>query len=183
MPPHNSFSNALPPGRTGHACVQCRHRYVLVSLDSMPGRVPGAYRHCRRHRRSNNSVLQCMPLTRYRKQKCGGFTYDVKCQPCTNRNVKCSFEEEVKDLRFNPYLRRRSSRSPSVHVEEVPIDNARASAAGPSPCLVPALAAFDSRDVRPDAPDASPAEETLPKKIDSLQSRFVVLYWMHIALG
>lgn len=51
---------------------------------------------------------------RKRKQKCGGFTCGIKCQPCTNRKVNCSFEEEIKDPRHNPYLRIRSSISPSI---------------------------------------------------------------------
>lgn len=49
-----------------------------------------------------------------RKQKCGGLTYGIKCRPCTNRKVKCSFEEEIKDPRHNPYLRLRASKSPPI---------------------------------------------------------------------
>ncbi|OJJ05894.1 hypothetical protein ASPVEDRAFT_154023 [Aspergillus versicolor CBS 583.65] len=135
MPPHNSYSNTLPPGRTGHACVQCRHR----------------------------------------KQKCGGFTYDVKCQPCTNRNVECSFQEEVKELRLNPYLRLRSSRSPSANFDDPRIENTRVSAASSSSFLVSDPTALASGAVQLDARHASPAEEALPKKVDSLQSRVAEL--------
>ncbi|KAL2862748.1 uncharacterized protein BJX67DRAFT_365692 [Aspergillus lucknowensis] len=142
MPSHHSVSTALPAGRTGHACAQCRHR----------------------------------------KQKCGGFTYDIKCRPCTNRKVKCSFQEEVKDLRYNPYLRLRSSRSPSSHADRATDDNDSLHASASSAALVPALTAFDGRDVQPplpgplsgplsSVPHGSPAEEGLPKQIDSLKSR------------
>ncbi|KAJ5414654.1 hypothetical protein N7509_001281 [Penicillium cosmopolitanum] len=53
----------------------------------------------------------------HRKQKCGGFTYGIKCRPCTTRKVKCSFDEEVKDPRHYPYLRLRSSKSPPIRRE------------------------------------------------------------------
>lgn len=127
-------------------------------------------------------VQQFMPLTRYRKQKCGGFTYDVKCQPCTNRNVKCSFQEEVKELRFNPYLRLRSSRSPSANFDDPRIDNTRVSAARSSSFLVPDPTACTSGDVELDARHPSSAEEALPKKVDSLQSRFAFLSSIYIIL-
>ncbi|CAI7599516.1 unnamed protein product [Penicillium pancosmium] len=63
--------------------------------------------------RTGHACVQC----RQRKQKCGGFTYGIKCRPCTNRKVKCSFDEEVKDPRHYPYLRLRSSKSPPIRRE------------------------------------------------------------------
>ncbi|CAI7649916.1 unnamed protein product [Penicillium manginii] len=58
-----------------------------------------------------------------RKQKCGGFTYGIKCRPCTTRKVKCSFDEEVKDPRHYPYLRLRSSKSPPIRRERTFAEN------------------------------------------------------------
>lgn len=92
MSSQTTSASFLPAGRTGHACVQCRQRCV--------------------------SFMQEHPfrwlIFVHRKQKCGGFTYGIKCRPCTNRKVKCSFDEEVKDPRHYPYLRLRSSKSPPV---------------------------------------------------------------------
>ncbi|ORY35312.1 hypothetical protein BCR39DRAFT_508725 [Naematelia encephala] len=60
-------------------------------------------------RRTGHACTQC----RERKQKCGGFTYKIKCRPCISRKVKCSFEEAANDPRLNPYLRLHSSKSPT----------------------------------------------------------------------
>ncbi|KAL3467845.1 hypothetical protein BJX64DRAFT_273822 [Aspergillus heterothallicus] len=139
MPPHHSSSSALPAGRTGHACVQCRHR----------------------------------------KQKCGGFTYDIKCRPCITRGVNCSFQEEVKDLRFNPYLRLRSSRSPSINRDPAPPENDAVSVPASSASIIPGLPTYANGDAPPPsarlpAPSAT-LGEALPRQIDSLKSRIVDL--------
>ncbi|KAL4869400.1 hypothetical protein BDV12DRAFT_185276 [Aspergillus spectabilis] len=139
MPPDNSSSSALPAGRTGHACVQCRHR----------------------------------------KQKCGGFTYDIKCRPCTTRKVKCSFQEEVKDLRYNPYLlRHRPSPSQSIHVGVEPAEINGLSNSPPQAASTP----FDTGVVQPPSPsvlsqerDGATVEQGLPGEIDSLRARIAYL--------
>ncbi|KAJ4164357.1 hypothetical protein LMH87_006034 [Akanthomyces muscarius] len=45
--------------------------------------------------RTGHACAQC----RHRKQKCGGFTHDIKCRPCTTRRVKCSFQDERRRAR------------------------------------------------------------------------------------
>ena len=111
---------------------------------------------------------------RPRKQKCGGFTYGIKCRPCTTRKVKCSFQEEVMDLRHNPYLRMTTPKSPSVRNERTSADNFCLSPA--SAALIPALAALDRGDGQASLSGAtgtqpSPRDEDLPKQVQSLTSR------------
>ncbi|KAL4874307.1 hypothetical protein BJY04DRAFT_226175 [Aspergillus karnatakaensis] len=132
MPPDNASSSALPAGRTGHACVQCRHR----------------------------------------KQKCGGFTYDIKCRPCTTRKVKCSFQEEIKDLRYNPYLLRLRPPSQPIHADD------DLSNSPPRPGSTP----FDAEVVQSPSPnllsngqDAASVEQGLPGEIDTLKARIADL--------
>jgi hypothetical protein len=43
-------------------------------------------------------------LSLCRKHKCGGFTDAVRCRPCTVRKVRCSFQDEIMEIRHNPYL-------------------------------------------------------------------------------
>jgi hypothetical protein len=40
-----------------------------------------------------------------RKTKCGGITDQATCVACSSRKASCSFEDEARDPRFNPYLR------------------------------------------------------------------------------
>ncbi|KAL3495749.1 hypothetical protein BJX62DRAFT_222394 [Aspergillus germanicus] len=127
--------------------------------------------------RTSHACVQC----RHRKQKCGGFTYDIKCRPCITRGVKCSFQEEVKDLRYNPYLRLRPSRSPPINADSArPDDDPLPVPASPA-AIIPTLAAFDHGDAQPLSPalpapnHGAPADEALPNQIDSLKSRIVDL--------
>ncbi|KAI5458318.1 hypothetical protein BGZ63DRAFT_61585 [Mariannaea sp. PMI_226] len=121
--------------------------------------------------RTTHACAQC----RHRKQKCGGFTYGIKCRPCTTRKVKCSFQEEVMDLRHNPYLRMRSSKSPTASAESTSAENnfclSPASAA-----LIPALMVLDRGDGQaplpgPEGAEPSPSDEELPRQVRSLSSR------------
>ncbi|KAJ5618761.1 hypothetical protein N7510_002745 [Penicillium lagena] len=138
---HSNFGlSSLPAGRTGHACVQCRHR----------------------------------------KQKCGGFTYGIKCRPCATRKVKCSFQEEVKDPRYNPYLLIGSSRSSSIGVDSGPTDSIPISSTSAS--LFPTLPAFDAGDVHSpvwavpvEGPEVPATNDELPKQLELLTSRITKL--------
>ncbi|KAJ5808997.1 hypothetical protein N7474_010266 [Penicillium riverlandense] len=140
MWPTSQSVGQLPVGRTGHACVQCRHR----------------------------------------KQKCGGFTRSIKCRPCTTRKVKCSFEEEVKDPRHNPYLCLRGSRSPSIGIDTRANESTvlpSSSAAQSSGLTVldrgnapRSLLAVPSREIR-----TSSTDEELPKQIELLKARIAEL--------
>ena len=57
-----------------------------------------------------------------RKQKCGGLTSKASCMTCQDRGVRCSFEHEAKDPRYNPYLRIQSATptAQSVHLDRLP---------------------------------------------------------------
>jgi hypothetical protein len=125
-------------------------------------------------------------LTSSRKQKCGGFTYDIKCRPCITRGVKCSFQEEVKDLRYNPYLRLRPSHSPPINADSARPDNDPLPVPASPAAIIPTLAAFDHGGAQPLSPalpapnHGAPADEALPNQIDSLKSRFVLVPNLHI---
>lgn len=115
--------------------------------------------------------------SRFRKQKCGGFTHGIKCRPCTTRKVKCSFQEEVKDPRHNPYLRLRSPGFSSTSFGRTPAVNKCLETA--SATLIPALTTF-SGDVQPvltgipaGGPSTSVTDEEIPKQLDSLRSRYI----------
>lgn len=116
--------------------------------------------------------------SRVRKQRCGGFTDEIKCRPCTTRKVRCSFQDEIKDVRYNPYLQVRPSRSSSMNSDNRPPDNL--SARPSSATLLPTLAEF-GEGTQSQLPDFSAAElnittadDALPREIDSLKSRFVL---------
>nr|XP_031863799.1 uncharacterized protein CI109_000441 [Kwoniella shandongensis]KAA5530871.1 hypothetical protein CI109_000441 [Kwoniella shandongensis] len=66
-------------------------------------------------RRTTHACVQC----RERKQKCGGVTSQATCIACQARKVDCSFEEEARDPRYNPYLRIQSTRSPDRSIRVV----------------------------------------------------------------
>ncbi|KAL5360768.1 hypothetical protein BJX96DRAFT_184778 [Aspergillus floccosus] len=68
--------------------------------------------------RTSHACAEC----RHRKQKCGGFTSEIKCRPCIARRVQCSFQEEIKDFRHNPYIRVRSPRSASPGEDRETVD-------------------------------------------------------------
>lgn len=114
-----------------------------------------------------------------RKQRCGGFTDEIKCRPCTTRKVRCSFQDEVKDLRYNPYLQVRPSRSSSINSESRPVDSM--STGPPCATLLPTVAEFGGAGIQPQVLGFSaqeqnviPTDDELPKEIDSLKSRFVL---------
>lgn len=114
-----------------------------------------------------------------RKQKCGGFTYGIKCRPCTGRKVKCSFEEEVKDPRHNPYLRLRSSRSPPTSRERV-IAEQDLRELGPLTRGSPLKSAHIER-IRAPFPaglvtgaKTPSADKGLPKEVEILKSRYIL---------
>lgn len=116
--------------------------------------------------------------SRTRKQRCGGFTDEIKCRPCTTRKVRCSFQDEVKDLRYNPYLQARPSRSSSMNSDNRPPDTL--SARPSSATLLPTLAEF-GEGIQPQPPGFSAGDlnitvtdDALPREIDSLKSRFVL---------
>lgn len=121
MPPLSASSGrGLPAGRTGHACAQCRHR-----LASYSSRIAVKNRRLTKH---------------IRKQKCGGLTYGIKCRPCTTRLVKCSFQDEVMDLRHNPYLGIASPNMAYRSTEITDVDEPAASSN--SAALIPVLSAL-----------------------------------------
>jgi hypothetical protein len=121
-----------------------------------------------------------------RKHKCGGFTSATKCRPCTTRKVKCSFEDEVNDARYNPYLRLRR-RSPSgppssslpvgVGMDSVPAalveidggDDAQASSS--SSAVPPAV-----------APNLSVVDGELQKQVELLKARLVLRFLLILGL-
>lgn len=114
---------------------------------------------------------------RARKQRCGGFTDEIKCRPCTTRKVRCSFQDEVKDLRYNPYLQVRPSRS-SINSDNRPPDTLSANPS--SATLLPTLAEF-GEGIQPQLVSFSAgelnitkADDALPREINSLKSRFVL---------
>ncbi|KAI1619408.1 hypothetical protein EDD37DRAFT_216771 [Exophiala viscosa] len=116
-------------------------------------------------------------------EKCGGITYAVKCRTCTTRKVKCSFEDEVKDPRYNPYLRLRSSPSPAVSLEQGEPDEGHfAHLASASASSINHLAPFDGGNAQallssvPAAPAIpSSINDGLAKEVDSLKSRIADL--------
>ena len=114
-------------------------------------------------------------LTRYdRKQKCGGFTHDIKCRPCTTRRVKCSFQDEVMDLRHNPYLRMNSPTSETAGAERSAIGNFAVSSS--SAALIPALSVLDEGDSATSLPasrvgESLPMHNELPRQLQSLTER------------
>jgi hypothetical protein len=113
-----------------------------------------------------------------RKQKCGGFTQSIKCRPCTTRKVKCSFEEEVKDPRHNPYLCLRGSPSPSIGIDTranestIMPSSSSAQSSGLTGLdrgnATRSLLAVPPREIR-----TSSTDEELPKQIEILKARFV----------
>ncbi|ORX36245.1 hypothetical protein BD324DRAFT_482718 [Kockovaella imperatae] len=52
-------------------------------------------------KRTSRACVYC----KSRKQKCGGYTAEIKCSACQQRKIRCSFEDEAEDPRYNPYLR------------------------------------------------------------------------------
>lgn len=88
----------------------------------------------------------------------------IKCRPCTKRKVKCSFEKEVKNPRYNPYLHLQSSKSPSFGIEGDPSNDASMST-NPT-VLAPAV------------DDVNETTGELPNQVKFLNSR-CVLAWCH----
>ncbi|KAL4779052.1 hypothetical protein BJX76DRAFT_362143 [Aspergillus varians] len=104
---------------------------------------------------TGNACVQC----RHRKQKCGGITYGIKCHLCTTRKVDSSFQKEVKDLRYIPYL-------PKAQIFTI------SSASTP----------YGTSDVQPPSPsvlsqgrDAARLGQGLPGETDSLRARIAYL--------
>ncbi|KAL5335167.1 hypothetical protein BJX70DRAFT_410728 [Aspergillus crustosus] len=160
MPPDTSSSSSLPAGRTGHACVQNILEPISPEQPAPPTALPMQL--------FSDSTL----LMHGRKQKCGGYTYDIKCRPCTTRKVKCSFQDEIKDLRYNPYLlRRRPSSSQSTH-ESNGLSNSPPQAADtPFENGV----AQHSPSVLSQGQDSETVEQAQPAEIDSLRARIAHL--------
>lgn len=128
------------------------------------------------------SIHNCRRFTKKlfsRKQKCGGFTYGIKCRPCTTRKVKCSFEEEVKDPRHYPYFRIQSSRSTPTRRDR--IEDEREFENLDSSAHISTLNPTDNdtirNSLRPEPVGATRtgalSNDTLPKQVEILNSRSV----------
>jgi hypothetical protein len=94
--------------------------------------------------------------------------------------VKCSFQDEVKDFRYNPYLQMRPARPSSINSDSRPIEDG--SVASSSAPLPPTLTEFGGVEIQSQLSAVSPKElngrqvnKELPREIDSLKLRFVVL--------
>lgn len=156
MSSQTTSASFLPAGRTGHACVQCRQRCVSLMQEQ----------------------LSRWLMFLQRKQKCGGFTYGIKCRPCTTRKVKCSFDEEVKDPRHYPYLRLRSSKSPPVRRERS-FTQHEPETVGMMARVSSSLSPLQSDPMSTSLPTglvdemASSNDDGLPQQVEMLQSRQV----------
>lgn len=117
-----------------------------------------------------------------RKQRCGGFTDGIKCRPCTARKVRCSFQDEVKDLRYNPYIQVRHSRPSPIRGGKGLTENTSLSSY--SVAFPSIVTEFQGGELNPPLPEFSsgelngtPVGEELPKQLNSLKSRFVLIPW------
>lgn len=97
----------------------------------------------------------------YRKQKCGGFTSQASCVTCQERKVRCSFEEEARDPRYNPYLRIQSN--PPVHTASRP-------ASPPDPVHLPGVV-MDGNHQEHTQPDRTPKRVPNLRALDDVQAQ------------
>ncbi|KAL7419008.1 hypothetical protein Q5752_006693 [Cryptotrichosporon argae] len=91
--------------------------------------------------RTGHACAQC----RDRKQRCGGFTHETRCRPCTSRKAHCSFVDEINDPRFNPYLRVSVPAKSPTAPEPAPLFPLATSTIGAASVPVAATASHDAQ--------------------------------------
>ncbi|RSH95502.1 hypothetical protein EHS25_000594 [Saitozyma podzolica] len=122
--------------------------------------------------RTGHACVQC----RERKQRCGGFTHEIKCGPCRTREVECSFQEEANDPRFNPYLRLGTSRSPPFSADKSPHGDASSSTSASARLhAFPAVMGRNGDWEAGSGPYQSSNEGNVARQVESLRSQLAEL--------
>ncbi|ORY23121.1 hypothetical protein BCR39DRAFT_549915 [Naematelia encephala] len=110
-------------------------------------------------RRTIHACVQC----RERKQKCGGVTAQATCVACAGRHVRCSFEDEARDPRFNPYLR----------IQSVPLRESNGSVGAAVSQQTPAVGSTSNRQQAQVSPAVS--QDDMANRLRYMQDRLRAL--------